>query len=103
MHEKKKEKRKADEQAMETSSTLSSSIPHADKQSHLFKRICIEQYPSHFNDFGGVLCDINSMLIASGGDMDDHISVQLRQRRRMGHDDKWPECEPNGTNRGRIS
>lgn len=42
---------------------------------HLLQRLCVQQNPPHLYDFCRVLRDVDSMLVAGGRHMNDHISI----------------------------
>ena len=42
---------------------------------YLLEILGVEQNPADFDDLGGLLCDIDTVLIAGGSDVDDNISV----------------------------
>lgn len=44
---------------------------------YLITVLAVKEYPTQLNDFRRILGDIYSMLVASCGNVDDHISVQL--------------------------
>lgn len=46
--------------------------------SNLFKRFCIQENPTDLNDLRRILSHIDTMLIASSGHMDDHITIHDR-------------------------
>jgi len=45
---------------------------------HLFAAFGIEQDPTQLNHLGRVFCDIDAVLVAGGGYVDDQIAVQVR-------------------------
>ncbi len=47
---------------------------------HLVKSIGIDKNPSQLDNLGGVLGDIDSVLVAGGGDVDDHVPVNFEGR-----------------------
>lgn len=46
--------------------------------SYLVTILAVKEYPTQLNDLRRILCHIYAMLVAGCGNMDDHISIQLR-------------------------
>lgn len=46
-------------------------------EQYLLTTLRIEQYPAKFNDFCGVLCDINAVFVTSRSYMNDYEAVQI--------------------------
>ena len=53
-------------------------------ETYLIAGLCVEQNPSELDHFGRIFGDINAMLIAGGGHMDDDIAVELGNGRSSG-------------------
>lgn len=44
---------------------------------HLLQRLGVEKNPAELNNLGRVLCDVDSMLIAGGCDVDHDIAIDV--------------------------
>jgi hypothetical protein len=57
---------------------------------YLFEGLCIDQHPAQLDDFGRVLCDVDTVLVAGGGDVNHDIAIEggLRALLRTGHADR---------------
>lgn len=58
----------------------------------LFEGLSIDQHPAQLDDFGRVLCNVNAMLVAGGGDVNHDITIErgLGALLRAGHVDGRP-------------
>jgi hypothetical protein len=60
------------------------------RATYLFEGLCIDQHPAQLDDFGRVLCDVDTMLVAGGSDVNHDIAIEggLRALLRTGHADR---------------
>ena len=59
---------------------------------YLLHGVSIEENPSQLDDLGGILGDIDAMLVTGGGNVDHDIAIDVELRLRLGgHDDmkRW--------------
>lgn len=63
--------------------------PAPGNQTYLITSFTVEQDPSQFNDFGRVFGDIDAVFVASSRNVDDHVSVELGDRRSNGGHGGW--------------
>lgn len=45
------------------------------EQAHLFESVCVQQDPAKLNDLGRVLCNVDTMFIASGSHVNNDVAV----------------------------
>lgn len=51
---------------------------------NLFAGLCIQQDPSQLNDLGGVLGNVDAMLVTRRSYVNDNVAVQIAPLRRIG-------------------
>jgi hypothetical protein len=47
---------------------------------NLLASVCIEKNPTELDDFGGILCNVDAVLVTRGCNVDDHVAIEAIRR-----------------------
>lgn len=63
---------------------LGNTVAEKKGRAYLVTGLSIEEDPAELDNFGRVFRDVDSVFVAGGSNVDDHVAVQVAARRRIG-------------------